>query len=108
MDVDRRGFLLAAGAMALLPLSLKAKKWRSATTASAAMFRPDPAGSSASTCPRCGVQGHTALDPSCPANAEPRSALQAAARAKAAPAPAGAAVLAAADVASAAAEVAEI
>jgi hypothetical protein len=82
MDVDRRGFLFAVGAMALAPFSLKAVRWRSAATASAHLFRPDPIGASASICPRCGTPEHTALDPSCPIGAEPRSAVQAAARAK--------------------------
>jgi hypothetical protein len=86
MEVDRRGFLIAAGAVVLAPLSVKAVRWRSAAAASAHLFRPDPTGSSAGVCPRCGARDHGALDPGCPANAGPRSAVQAAARAKAAPA----------------------
>jgi anaerobic selenocysteine-containing dehydrogenase len=89
VDVDRRGFLIAAGLAALAPLALTGIRWRTAATASAQLFRPDTPGSSTSVCSRCGTWGHNALDPNCPANVGPRCALQEEARAKTAATAAG-------------------
>lgn len=84
MDVDRRGFIIAAGIMALAPLAAMMKRWQPAVNAAAPVFRPAPLVGGGNVCARCGGDDHTALDPRCPESSGARTALQASARRNAA------------------------
>jgi hypothetical protein len=85
MDINRRGFIIAALAAAFTPVAAgAAAKWGKAAASAAPMLRPEPVVASSPICARCGRPGHTALDPACPLNGENWAAIQSAARRRAA------------------------
>jgi len=61
----RRGFL--AG-LASVPALVGVAKIAGAARAGVAAMRPGSRGRSSSVCAACGADGHTMLDPACPAN----------------------------------------
>lgn len=85
MAVSRRELILALGLASLATVGASVvKKADRATVAAAPALRPPARGASAAVCARCGEEGHTALDPRCPAGLEERLARQAEARRRAA------------------------
>jgi hypothetical protein len=81
MSMTRRGFVLAAGLGSLARAVASAvRPLKAAAAAAAPGLRPDPRGSSAHVCARCGAPDHDALDLRCPEGSDAAIARQAAAR----------------------------